>query len=345
MKQYLFDRLPCGTEVTAYEIGGESLRVTILNYGGIIQKLLCKGTDIVGGYDRIEGYRVSDGYQGALIGRYANRIRNARFTLNDTEYQLAANEASRGNHLHGGSIGYDQRIWNVEYQQKDGGEQLILTLTDLDGTEGYPGTVEVKVTYTVCEEDFSIRYEAISDKDTPFNMTNHAYLNMNGIAGGTIYDQTLQVNANEMSFVDEALIPLKRVPVEGTAFDFRTPKLLSRELMFCDDPQMVIGSGLDHNLYISTDEYIGYNGKSLAKAAVFTGRLGALTLYTDKPCVQFYAGNFMEGDYPFKGGLKRERNGALCLETQFAPDGPNRGEAILRAGERYDYTALFRFDL
>lgn len=344
MKTYIFDKLPDGREVTAYEIGSETLQATILNYGGIIQKLLYKGTDIIGGYDKIEGYLVSDGYQGALIGRYANRIRGAKFTLNGVEYRLAANEEARGNHLHGGMEGYDKKFWAVEGKTDCDGEHLMLTLTDPDGNENYPGTVSVRVTYSVCGADFSIRYEAVSDKDTPFNMTNHAYLNMNGIAGDTIYNETLMINADEMSKVDENLIPVAKVPVEGTPFDFRTPKLLSRELMFCDDEQMQKGQGLDHNFYISADEATLYQGKKLAKAAVYTGALGALTLYTDKPCVQFYAANFMEGAYPFKGGLVRRRNGALCLETQFAPDGPNRGEAILRAGDKYDYTALFRFD-
>lgn len=343
MNTYLFDTLPDGRAVTAYEIGNETVRATILNYGGIIQKLLYKGTDIIGGYDDIKGYLVSDGYQGALIGRYANRIRDARFTLNGTEYQLAANESERNNHLHGGNVGYDKKIWDVTPGTDCDGEHLVLTLTDPDGNENYPGTVSVKVTYSVCGEDFSIHYEAVSDKDTPFNMTNHAYLNMNGIAGGQIYDQTLQINADFMSKVDDKLIPLEKVSVSGTPFDFRAPKLLSQELMDCDDEQMRKGQGLDHNFYITTEEAALYQGKKLAKAAVFTGRLGALTLYTDTPCVQFYAANFMEGPYPFKGGLVRQRNGALCLETQFAPDGPNRGEAILKAGDKYDYTALFRF--
>ncbi|MBQ8576449.1 MAG: galactose mutarotase [Clostridia bacterium] len=344
MNSYLFDKLPDGRDVIAYEIGNDTVRATILNYGGIIQKLLYKGIDIIGGYDKVEGYLVSDGYQGALIGRYANRIRDAKFTLNGVEYQLAANESARNNHLHGGMVGYDKKIWDVAPKTDCDGEHLVLTLVDPDGNENYPGTVNVKVTYSVCGENFSIHYEAVSDKDTPFNMTNHAYLNMNGIAGGTIYDQTLQVNADFMSSVDDKLIPVAKVPVDGTPFDFRTPKLLSEELMHCDDEQMKKGEGLDHNLYITTKEATLWQGKKLAKAAVFAGKLGALTLYTDTPCVQFYAGNFMDGDYPFKGGLNREKNGALCLETQFAPDGPNRGEAILRAGEKYDYTALFRFE-
>lgn len=343
MKNYIFDKLPDGREVTAYEIGNDTVRATILNYGGIIQKLLYKGTDIIGGYDKLEGYLVSSGYQGALIGRYANRISNASFTLNGETYKLYVNEEERGNSLHGGKVGYDKIIWAVEAKSDCDGEHLVLTHTDPDGFEGYPGTVEVKVTYSVVGENFSIHYEAVSDKDTPFNMTNHAYLNMNGIAGGTIYDQTLMVNADDMSKVDERLIPVDRVPVAGTAFDFRTPKLLSKALMECDDEQMMLGAGLDHNLYITTDEATLWQGKKLAKAAVFTGKLGALTLYTDKPCVQFYAANFMAEPYPFKGGLVREKNGALCLETQFAPDGPNRGEAILGAGEKYDYTALFVF--
>ncbi len=344
MNTYLFDTLPDGRDVTAYEIGNDTVKATILNYGGIIQKLLYKGVDIIGGYDKIEGYLVSSGYQGALIGRYANRIRNASFTLNGELYQLAANESDRNNHLHGGMVGYDKVIWNAETKADADGEHLILTHFDPDGNENYPGNVRVTVTYTVKDANFAIHYEAVSDKDTPFNMTNHTYLNMNGIAGGTIYDQTLQVFSDEMSKVDDKLIPLERVPVDGTVFDFREPKLLSKELMQCDDPQMMLGAGLDHNLYINARECTDWNARKLGKAAVFAGKLGALTLYTDTPCVQFYAGNFMDEPYPFKGGLVREKNGALCLETQYAPDGPNRGEAILRAGEKYDHTALFVFD-
>ena len=343
MNVSIFDKLPDGRLVIAYEFGNDTLRATVLSFGGIIQKLCYKGVDIVGGYDTIEGYETSDGYQGALIGRYSNRIRGGRFTLNGTEYQLAQNEAARGNHLHGGNVGYDSRTWNVEARSDSGGEHLVLTHTDEDGRENYPGTVQVRVTYTIDGERFSIHYEAVSDKDTVFNMTNHAYFNMNGIAGGQIYDQMLQLFSDEMSVVDEALIPVGRASVEGTVFDFRTPKLLSEVLMTCDDPQMKMGAGLDHNFYITSKEFALHEGKKLAKAAIFRGTLGALTLYTDKPCVQCYAANFMEGPYPFKGGLTRQKNGALCLETQFAPDGPNRGEAILRAGETYDYTALFSF--
>ena len=341
MKQYLFDTLEDGRAVTAYEFGNEELLLTVLDYGGILQKVLFRGTDIIGGYDKIEGYRTQSGYQGALIGRYANRIRGGRFTLNGKEYQLAQNEAERGNHLHGGNIGFDKRFWDAKPVTVDGGEALELTLVSPDGEENYPGTVQVKVTYTVRGTDFAIRYEAVSDKDTPFNMTNHGYYNMNGIAGGAIYDQTLQVFCDTMSAVDDKLIPVGLRGVTGTAFDFRTPKLLSKELMDCDDEQMLFGAGLDHNLYITGTEKEDWEGRALTKAAVFSGKIGTMTLYTDMPCVQFYAGNFMAGDYPFKGGVKREKQHALCLETQFAPDGPNRGEAILKAGDKFDYTARF----
>lgn len=340
MNAYIFDILPDGRAVTAYELGKGDVKITVLNYGGILQKVLYKGTDLIGGYDKLEGYLTQDGYQGALIGRYANRIREGRFTLNGKDFQLACNETGRG-HLHGGVVGFDKKIWNAQPIVSCCCEALELTLVSPDGEENYPGTAEVKVTYTVTENDFSIHYEAVSDKDTPFNMTNHAYFNMNGIAGGAIYDQTLELACDTMSVVDDLLIPVGTVSVEGTPFDFRKPKLLSKELMDCDDAQMKFGAGLDHNFYITGCEKKEYAGKQLTKAAVFTGKLGALTLYTDTPCVQCYAGNFMAGDYPFKGGLVREKQHALCLETQFAPDGPNRGEAILKAGEKYDYTALF----
>lgn len=343
MKQYTFGTLPDGRTVTAYEFGNDTLRAVVLNYGGIAQKLVFNGTDVIGGYDDIEGYLVSDGYQGALIGRYANRIKGGRFSLNGETVQLAVNEAERGNHIHGGAVGFDKRIWNAEPFSDKEGEGVILTLHSPDGEEGYPGNMDVKVTYRINGGDYSIHYEAKTDRDTVFNMTNHSYYNMNGIAGGAIYDQTLQINSEKMSVVDGNLIPTGTCATAGTPFDFRAPKLLSKELMDCDDEQMKFGAGLDHNFYITGTDAALFEGRRLVNAATFAGKLGAVTLYTDTPCVQFYAGNFMAGDYPFKGGLKREKQHALCLETQYAPDGPNRGEAILRAGEKYDFTALFRF--
>ncbi len=334
--------MPDGRVVTAYELGTGDLRLTVLNYGGIIQKLLWHGTDFVGGFDTLEGYLVSSGCQGALVGRVANRIEGAKFTLNGKEYTLACNETDKGNHLHGGIEGFAKKIWNAQPVIGDGTESLILTLRSVDGEEGYPGNLDVTVTYTVTNDAFSIHYQAVSDADTVVNLTNHAYFNMNGIAGGAIYDQTLWVGANEMSYINKYLIPQRHVSLDSSIFDFRTPKLLSRELIESDDEQMRIPSGLDHNYIISSKENTVYEGNTLAKAAEMRGRCGTLTLYTNAPCVQFYAANFMAGPYPFKGGLVRENRHGLCLETQAEPNSVNHGGCILRAGETYDYTALFR---
>ena len=149
MKQYRFGTLPGGEEVTAYEFGNEALTAVVLDYGATVQKLLWNGTDIIGGYDDIEGYLVSGGYQGALIGRYANRIRGGKFVLNGKEYALAVNEADKGNHLHGGNVGFDRRMWKAEPFSDTDSEGVVFSYHSPAGEEGYPGTLEVKVTYRI----------------------------------------------------------------------------------------------------------------------------------------------------------------------------------------------------
>ncbi len=344
MKCHSFGQLPDGRAVTAYELGEGDLVATVLDYGGTLQSLKWKGRDMIGGFDTIRDYLQTDGHQGALIGRYANRIKDAKFTLRGVTYTLAKIDGE--NHRHGGVVGYDKRMWSVQKPSDStdtDAHSLTLTLTDPDGTEGYPGTVQVTVTYTVSENTLSIHYRAVSDQDTPFNMTNHSYFNMNGTDGGPVYDQTLQIFADTVSLVDDWLIPYGSARVDGTLFDFRTPKLLSRDLLDAEDAQMQNGSGLDHNFYINRTRPVSLGDKTLYEAAVFSGRLASVTVYTDMPCIQCYAGNFMDGPNPFYGHIKREKRHGLCLETQYAPDGPNRGEAILRAGDVYDHTTWFRF--
>ena len=336
-----FGLMPDGKVITAYELGAGDLRLTVINYGAIIQKLTWHGTDFVCGFDTLEGYLVSSGCQGALVGRVANRIEGGKFTLNGKEYTLACNETDKNNHLHGGKEGFAKKVWNAQPVICDGKESLVLTLHSPDGEEGYPGNLDVTVTYTVTNDTFSIHYGAVSDADTVVNLTNHAYFNMNGIAGGPIYDQTLWVGADEISVINEYLIPKGHASLDGSIFDFRTPKLLSKELMEADEEQMRIPSGLDHNYILSKKETIDLDGSTLAKAAEMKGRCGTLTLYTDAPCVQFYAANFMNGPYPLKGGLKQQIRHGLCLETQEEPNSVNHGGCILRKGEAYAYTALF----
>ena len=339
MKKEQFGAMPDGTAVDAYTLTHKNTSATILTLGGILQKLVIDGCDIVAGYDMVSGYLDSDGYLGALIGRYANRIRAGHFTMNGKDYQLAKNEKNR-THLHGGNIGFDKRIWNAQEKPVENGEALVLSYASPDGEENYPGTVKVQVTYTLDDDGLSIRYEAQSDKDTPFNMTNHSYFNIDGYDSGDVMGQCLQLHADRYSTVDAQMIPVGTRVVGGTPFDFNTAKPIGRDIG-ADDEQLKLGCGYDHNFFIRKDAPLSYDGKTLYEAASVTGKTHKITAYTDMPCIQIYTANFMGGDIPLKGNVPKLDRHAVCLETQFEPDGPNRGEAILRAGEAYDYTTLF----
>ena len=338
----LFGKLADGRSVFRYDLINDTVKASVLNYGGTLQSLVVDGKDVVCGYDTLEAYLENDGYHGALIGRYANRIRGGAFTLDGVEYTLAKNEKGI-THLHGGDVGFDKKVWKVTEAKADEKRvTLALELFSPDMEEGYPGNLNVRVTYSLCGRDLAIRYEAISDKNTVLNMTNHSYFNMNGYDGGSIEDQTLAIFADTYTEVDETLIPTKDSPVEGTPFDFRTPKKVGADIN-ADDEQLKLGGGYDHNFVLSSDEYIIHMGRKLRHGCVFSGDV-TMHVYTNKPCVQFYAGNFMGGGHPFKNGVERQKRHALALETQFRPDSPNHDGARLDAGKKYDYTTLLRFE-
>ncbi len=342
MKTTAFGTLEDGRSVAAYTLKCGSISVTILNYGAIIQSIIIDGVDIVCGYDTLEAYQNSSGYQGAVIGRYANRIRGGSFVLDETKYQLATNENGI-THLHGGEIGFDRKIWKASPFSGNDFEGLSLFLISPDGEEGYPGTVCIQVTYILREKQFSIHYRAIADRSTILNITNHSYFNLNGYASGDILNHSLQIDAQAFAEIDDTLLPTgRRIAVDGTPFDFRSAKKIRRDFQ-CQDPQLKIAGGYDHNFYLSPVKTVVHEGKRLSRAAVLSGENLSMTLYTDKPCMQLYTGNFMNGPLPFKNGVPQRANHALCLETQFAPNSPNRGEAVLHPGELYDYTTLLCF--
>ncbi len=340
----LFDKMPDGKNVYVYTLANDSICAKILTYGGIIQSLIVDGKDVVCGYDNITAYLENDGYHGALIGRYANRIADGKFTLDGTEYFLAKNEKGI-THLHGGDVGFNKKFWAVKDAKADEKKVVLaLTLNSLDMEEGYPGNLEVCVTYTVSGRDFSIRYEAVSDKNTVLNLTNHAYFNMNGYdSEGSVENQTLGIFADTYTQVDGRLIPTCDVSVEGTPFDFKTPKKIGKDID-ADDEQIKLGSGYDHNFNLSPAEFINAFGKKLGYSAIMSGENLTMHLYTNKPAVQFYSGNFIGGGHAFKNGVERTKRRGICLETQFKPDSPNHGEAYLGAGEKYDYITLLRFE-
>ena len=330
----LFGRLPDGREADFYLLENKSgAKVKILTLGGIIAELWLpdrngESADVVCGFDSVEGYLTGGGYQGALIGRYGNRIADGKFALNGKTYALAKNE--RGvSHLHGGDKGFNLKLWSADPVSGDGYDSLALTCSSPDGEEGYPGNLSVKVTYTLADDNsLSIVYEADTDADTPVNLTSHAYYNLSGYGGGDVLSQRLWIDADYYDEVDDRLIPAgSPLPVKGTAFDFTAPR--------------AIGQGYDHNFILRPAS----GTRKIAR--LWDGASGrCLELYTDMPSVQLYTACMMNGGVPFKGGVKQRTLHALCLETQYAPDSPNRPDmpsCVLRAGEHMWHETVFAF--
>ncbi len=331
--------------VKQYTLENSYVKAEILNYGGIIRSLTVGGVDVVCGFDDIESYLSDTSYQGAVIGRYANRISAGVFTLNGVRYALDKNEGGV-NHLHGGKFGFDKRLWDaVPEESSDGSKKLRLSLLSPDGEEGYPGNLSVSVVYILYEKMLLINYYAVCDRDTPLNMTNHAYFNICGYGSGDIYSHKLKINAEHYFEVDDNLIPVLKAPVAGTPFDFRIQKEIGRDIRL-PHKQLKICGGYDHNFFIEKNEHNAKRicDKTLYEAVELACCEGRMHVYTDMPCIQLYTGNFLDGGDPFKDGVKQKKHHALCLETQYAPDSPNRGEAILKAGETYDKSTAFVFE-
>ena len=343
----LFGKKPDGSEVYAYTLTNKSsASARILTMGGILANLYMpdrdgKLADVIFGFDSVDDYLNGGGYQGALIGRYGNRIGSGRFTLNGVTYQLALNDNGK-NHLHGGNVGFNQKLWDAVPFETADSCGLILTLTSPDGEENYPGKLDVTVTYTLTDKnELKIHYEAESDADTIVNLTNHSYFNLGGYSSGNILDHTLWVDADSITEINGDLIATgKAYPVDGTPFDFRKPEKIGARIE-SDDPQVKFGGGYDHNFNLN-------KGSAFAKAAELydekSGRV--MSVYTDQPGVQIYTSNMMNGDVKFKGGLAQIPRSAICLETQHAPDSPNHPEfptTTLRAGEKYDTTTVYAF--
>jgi aldose 1-epimerase len=308
-------------------------KVSITNYGGAITSLKTPDRrgdfdEIVLSYETLDDYVRNPRYFGALIGRHANRIARGRFSLNGVEYQLTCNNGV--NHLHGGAHGFDKRVWDVS----EAGNVLHLSYLSKEGEEGYPGNVTATVDYTLLDRELRIDYRATTDRDTIVNLTNHSYFNLRG--AGTILDHELTLNADAFTPVSEDLIPTGEIkPVEGTPMDFRKGKAIGSEL------QDVAG-GYDHNFVLNDWD------RSLRLAARLyepvSGR--ALEILTTEPGIQFYSGNFLDGSLIGKNGVAYEKYTGLCLEPQHFPDAPNHPNfpsTVLRHGEEYKHTSVYRF--
>ena len=275
-------------------------------------------------------------YFGALIGRYGNRIGNAKFTLDSTTYKLAANNGK--NHLHGGIKGFDKVVWDASVPN-DSIPSLTLKYTSKDGEEGYPGNLNVTVKYTlIYDDELKIDYTAETDKATPVNLTNHSYFNLTGDVSNTILNHTLMINADYYTPVDTSLIPTGEIKaVKGTPFDFTSPKPIGQSI---DS----VKGGFDHNFVLNKKD------SSLTLAAVLSDSISgrSLEVYTTQPGLQFYTGNFLDGKFINRDGNPIKLHSALCLETQHFPDSPNKPNfpsTILRPGETYHEVTIYKVKL
>ncbi len=321
----LFGKTSTGAEVYAYTLNNGNVCATVLNLGGAIARLIVpdkngKPCDVVCGYDDVYSYENADGYVGALIGRVGNRIAKGRFTLDGTEYTLYNNDGN--NHLHGGRSGFDKKLWRVTAQ--DGEEpMLILSAISEDMEEGYPGRLEVEVRYTLTKRNgFRIEYKAKTSKRTPISLTNHAYFNLGGYASGEVFDHEMKIDADTYLPTDKELIPTGEIKsVSGTPFDFREGKAIGRDFDL-SNTNLGLAGGYDHCLNFSDYKSVSGIRECIWVSSPKTGI--KMTVATDRPAVQFYSGNFLDSEeFTFKGGVKRRRQQAFCLETQAMPDSQN----------------------
>jgi aldose 1-epimerase len=323
------------------------IEVRIIEFGGIVTHLFVpdrdgRVEDIVLGFDELKKYQEKQPYFGALIGRYGNRIANSQFELNGEMYDLTVNETPH--HLHGGIEGFDKRIWKGEVIKKDDRVGVALKLTSPDGDQGYPGTVEVTVVYTLNNQnDLHIQYEATTDKATPINLTNHSYFNLNGAGGEGVDNHELMLAAAEITAVDDKLIPTgELMAVENTPFDFQRAKPIGQEIEN-QHPQMVESVGYDHNFVFS--DVSNELKKQATVCAPNSGR--TMEVWTSELGVQLYVPNYQgEKTIEGKNGTIYEGRAAFCLETQHFPNSPNQADfpnTILEAGDTYRSETIYRF--
>ena len=323
------------------------IEVRITNYGGRVVSLLApdrhgKMADVVLGFDDLDDYVGNNPFFGALVGRYANRIAKARFTLDGVEYKLAQNNGP--NSLHGGLKGFDKVIWAARELSKDP-PTLELTYVSQDGEEGYPGKLTAKVVYTLTDNnEFRIDYTATTDKDTVLNLTNHSYFNLAGQGNGDILKHEITINADRFTPVDATLIPTGELrQVQGTPFDFHQATAIGARIN-ADDEQIKFGQGYDHNFVLN---HTGH-GLSLAARVMEPESGRVMEVLTTQPGMQFYTGNFLDGTVHGKGGKVYGRRSAFCLETQHFPDSPNQPKfpsAELKPGQTYRQTTVYKFSM
>lgn len=347
-KRVPFGALSDGTHIEAVELTNrDGTGVRLITLGAIIQSLVTpdrdgKRADIVLGYATAQEYLDKPNFFGATVGRYANRIAKGRFTLDGHTYVLATND--HGNHLHGGTRGFDKVVWKIDSIKSGPQASAVLSYVSRDGEEGYPGTLKVTATFTLDEHnELRIDYQATTDKPTIVNITGHSYFNLAGeSAGESVMSNLLQLSAAAYTPVDATLIPTgERRNVAGTPFDFRKPTPIGAHIRDGHDQQILFGRGYDHNFVLD-----GRAGELHPAARVEDPKSGrVLEVLTTAPGVQFYSGNFLDGTVAGKGGAVYRQGDALCLEPQVFPDTPNHPDfpsARLDPGKTYHNTIVYR---
>lgn len=336
-----------GQPAEAIELTAGLLSARILPLGATLQSLCVPdrdGTvaDILLGFDDVQSYRDRPSWFGVTVGRYANRIANGRFSLDGRTYTLETNNAP--NHLHGGSDGFDQRLWDVAEVGRDADAAWVrLTLASPDGDAGYPGALHASATYTLTPDALTIAYVATTDAPTVVNLTNHAFFDLGG--QGEALRHLLTIEADAFLPVDATSIPTgERRAVAGTPFDFRTPRAIGERVRDGRDDQIAIGRGYDHNFILRGDPGVLRPAAVLSDPA--SGRV--MKLSVTAPGLQLYAGNFLNGAQPGKGGRLYRQGDAVCIEPQAWPDTPNRGDfpsARLNPGQQWESVMRFAFSI
>jgi aldose 1-epimerase len=343
-----FGKTSDGQNIDLYTLrNAHGVEAKITNYGGILVSLKVpdrdgKFDDVVLGFNDLDTYLTKhDPYFGAIIGRYGNRIAKGRFTLNGVEYKLAVNNGE--NHLHGGIKGFDKVVWTGREIKTKAGPAVVLTYLSKDGEEGYPGNLNVRVVYTLTNNnEIKMDYSATTDKDTVTNLTHHSYFNLAGEGNGDILNHLVTINANRFVPTDAGSIPTGELrSVAGTPFDFLKPVAIGARINQ-DDEQLKLGNGYDHTWVI--------NGRAgtmrLAATAYEAGSGRMMQVWTTEPGVQFYTGNFLNGTLTGKSGKVYARRNGFCFETQHYPDSPNQPSfptTTLRKGRTYKSTTIYRF--
>ena len=342
----LFGKLKNGENIYKYLLANESCEIEVISYGGIITSIKVPDKnnnliDVALGFDTLDPYLKDHPYFGAIVGRYANRIDNGQFTINNMDYNLPIN--NNGTSLHGGIKGFDKVNWDVVSYDSEKKRYIKLNYLSKDMEEGYPGNLNIYVTYTLTDDnELRIKYEAETDKTTVLNITQHTYFNLSGESSGDILDHELELDADSFLPVNEKIIPTGEIKNVGdTPFDFREKKKIGRDLNQIDD-QLILGNGYDHCWVLNN-----YNKKLRKISEVYCDDTKIkMEVFTDLPGVQLYIGNFLDGSLKSKKGVKYIKRSGFCLETQFFPNSPNLESfpsTILEPGQKFNSKTSFKF--